>query len=152
MKKLYSVERSYPVSIKTLWNAWVDPKALEAWYCGVNFSVYKDSVLSDARVGGAWSVGVDVPEYNFVAYFFGVYTEVKEYELLEHTMNYTQSLEEFKKRVSSPEEHLVQIAFKEVDGGSHVTFTQFGELPEGEAPMAQAGMESYFDNLGKYLN
>jgi uncharacterized protein YndB with AHSA1/START domain len=66
-------------------------------------------------------------------------------------MTYTQSFEEFQKRIPSPVEHLVRIEFKEVDGGSWVSFTQFGEMPEGQAPQAKAGMESYFDNLSKYL-
>lgn len=151
-EKLYSVERTYPVSIEALWNAWVDPKALEVWYSPVQLEVAKDTVENEAVVGGVWTVGVDVPEYNFVAYFFGVYTKVVELELLEHTMNYTQSLEDFKKRVASPEEHIVQLDFKEVDGGSWVSFTQFGELPEGQVDATKAGMESYFDNLGKFLS
>jgi uncharacterized protein YndB with AHSA1/START domain len=150
-EKLYSVERTYPVSIETLWNASVDPKALEVWYSPVQLEVAPGTVENEAVVGGIWTVGVDVPEYNFVAYFFGVYTKVIEHELLVHTMNYTQSLEDFKKRVASPEEHIVQLDFKEVDGGSWVSFTQFGELPEGQVDATKAGMESYFDNLGKFL-
>jgi hypothetical protein len=66
-------------------------------------------------------------------------------------MNYTQSLDEFKKRVPSPEEHIVQLDFKEVEGGSWASCTQFGELPVGQVDATKAGMESYFDNLGKFL-
>jgi uncharacterized protein YndB with AHSA1/START domain len=150
-EKLYSVERTYPVSIETLWNAWVDPKALEVWYSPVQLEVAPGTVENEAVVGGIWAVGVDVPEYNFVAYFFGVYTNVIEHELLEHTMNYTQSLDEFKKRVSSPEEHLIQLQFKEVEGGSWVSFTQFGEMPEEQIELTRQGTSSYFDNLGKFL-
>jgi hypothetical protein len=117
----------------------------------VQLEVAKDTVENEAVVGGVWTVGVDVPEYNFVAYFFGVYTQVKEHELLEHTMNYTQSLDEFKKRVSSPEEHTIQIDFKEVEGGSWVSFTQFGEMPEEQVELTRQGTSSYFDNLGKFL-
>ncbi|MSY63260.1 MAG: hypothetical protein F2662_03865 [Actinobacteria bacterium] len=148
---LYTVERDYPVSIEKLWNAWVDPKALEIWYSPVELSVKAGTVANEAVVGGVWTVGVDVPMNNMVALFFGVYTEVKKHELLEHTMTYTESFEEFEKRIPSPVEHLVRIEFKAVDGGSWVSFSQFGELPEGQAPRAKAGMESYFDNLGKFL-
>lgn len=151
-EKLYTVERVYPVSIETLWNAWVDPKALEVWYSPVQLEVAKDTVSNEAVVGGVWTVGVDVPEYNFVAYFFGVYTQVKKHELLEHTMNYTQSLAEFKNRVSSPEEHLIQLDFKEVEGGSWVSFTQLGEMPAEQIELTKAGTTSYFDNLGLYLD
>lgn len=148
---LYSVERTYPVSLSKLWEAWVDPSALSVWYAPTDLSVEKDSVQNQAVVGGLWTVGVSVPQYNMVAYFFGEYTQVIENSLLEHTMTYTQSLDEFQARVPSPVAHLVRVEFKEVEGGAWVKFSQFGELPEGEAPRAQAGMESYFDNLGKFL-
>lgn len=150
-ESLYTVERNYPISVEKLWNAWADPKALQVWYCPTNLSVEGGSVQSEPVVGGIWSSGVSVKQANMVAYFFGLYTAVKEYELLEHTMTYTESHEEFEKRIPSPVEHLVRIKFKVTDGGSWVSFTQFGELPEGQAPQAKAGMESYFDNLGNYL-
>jgi hypothetical protein len=34
---------------------------------------------------------------------------------------------------------------------SWVKFSQYGELPEGQAVQAQAGMESYFDSLESFL-
>lgn len=148
---LYTVERTYPVSISKLWDAWVEPEALKAWYSPTELSVKEGTVSNEAVVGGVWTVGVDVPMANMVALFFGVYTEVKEHELLEHTMTYTESFEAFEKRIPSPVEHLVRIEFKDVEGGAWVSFSQFGELPEGQVPRAKAGMESYFENLGKYL-
>ncbi|NBT49809.1 MAG: SRPBCC domain-containing protein [Actinobacteria bacterium] len=148
---LYSVERTYPVSIQKLWDAWANPEALKVWYCPTDLSVAEGSVANDPTVGGIWTVGVSVPEYGFVAYFFGEYINVIDHELLEHTMTYTQSPEEFAARVPSPVAHLVRIEFKEVAGGAWCKFSQFGELPEGQAPQAQKGMESYFDNLGLYL-
>lgn len=148
---LYTVERIYPVELDILWRAWVDPEALNVWYSPTSLSVAEGTVESDPVIGGTWSVGVDVPEHNFVALFFGKYTQVIEHELLEHTMNYTQSWDEFKQKISSPLEHLVRVEFKSVTAGTQVSFTQFGELPEGEAPRAKSGMESYFDNLGRYL-
>jgi hypothetical protein len=33
-----------------------------------------------------------------------------------------------------------------------VRFSQFGDLPEGEPDRAKAGMESYFDSLGQFLD
>jgi hypothetical protein len=33
-----------------------------------------------------------------------------------------------------------------------VKFSQYGELPPGQAVQAQAGMESYFDSLEAYLS
>ncbi|NBR77686.1 MAG: hypothetical protein EBT76_02670, partial [Microbacteriaceae bacterium] len=70
---LYSVERTYPVSMQKLWDAWVKPEALAVWYAPTDLSVEKDSVQNEAVVGGIWTVGVSVPQYDMVAYFFGEY-------------------------------------------------------------------------------
>ena len=148
---LYSVERELDLPIDILWAAWTDPVALEAWYHPTDLSVVPGSVTSIAVEGGAWSVAVDVPAMDFVAYFYGRYTVVVKNARLEHTMAYTQDADEFAARDESAPHHLVRIEFESRDFRSWVKFSQFGELPEGQAVQAQAGMESYFDSLGAYL-
>ena len=150
MPFLYSVEREYATSIDNLWNAWVDPKALEVWYSPTELSVVPGSVENVAEVGGIWTVAVDVPMNNSVAYFYGIYQEVVHHERLAHTLCYTEDAQDFEKRVEA-EHHDIVIEFKKLGSKSWVKFSQFGTLPEGQAAMAQAGMESYFDNLGIYL-
>ncbi len=150
-KFLYSVERLYPYPVETLWSAWMDDEKLSKWYSPTSLSVAEGTVTSEQFVGGSWTVGVDVPEYNFVAYFFGSYTKLVQHKLIEHTMNYTQDLGEFKNRVTSPDEHVVTIDFETAEAGTLVRFSQFGDLPEGEPERAKAGMESYFDNLARFL-
>lgn len=147
---LYSVEREYNTSIANLWDAWVNPEALKVWYCPTDLSVLADSVENVAEVGGIWTAAVNVPAYNFVAYFYGTYSEVEQQKRLVHSMCYTQDAADFAARVPAPH-HDVVIEFEDRGDSSWVKFSQFGELPEGEAPRAQAGMESYLDNLGKYL-
>jgi uncharacterized protein YndB with AHSA1/START domain len=149
---LYSVEREYPVSIAKLWHAWVDAAALEEWYHPTDLSSVKGATLSDLTVGGLWSCGVDVPAHNFAAYFFGKYTTIVENELLVHTMHYTESKEAFAATDFSTPSHEVIINFESRGDSSWVKFSQYGELPEGQAERAQAGMESYFDSLGKFLS
>ena len=149
---LYSVEREFDLPVEILWAAWTDPVALEAWYHPTELSVVPGSVTSDAVEGGAWSAGVDVPAMGFAAYFYGRYTAVVENARLEHTMAYTQSAEEFAARDESAPHHRVLVEFESRDFRSWVKFSQFGELPEGQAVQAQAGMESYFDSLENYLS
>jgi hypothetical protein len=48
--------------------------------------------------------------------------------------------------------HLIVIDFDDRGSSSWARFSQFGEMPEGQAEQAQAGMESYFDSLGNFLN
>ena len=72
-------------------------------------------------------------------------------ELLEHTLHYTTSIEEFEKKDFSTELHLIRIEFEDRGTNSWSKFSQFGELPEGQAEMAQSGMNSYLESLSNYL-
>jgi uncharacterized protein YndB with AHSA1/START domain len=148
---LYSVEREYPVSIERLWRAWTDASELEAWYFPTDLSSTKGATRSEVEIGGLWACGVEVPEHNFTAYFFGKYTAIVPHELLEHTLHYTTSAEEFAAKDFSAESHLIRIEFQDRGASSWSKFSQFGELPEGQAEMAQAGMNSYLESLARHL-
>ncbi len=148
---LYSVEREYPVSIGDLWSAWTDPKKLEAWYFPTALKSVPGATESELRVGGLWACGVDVAEYGFVAYFYGKYTKIEHEKLIEHTLHYTQSKEEFQAKDFETESHLIVLDFEDRGESSLVKFSQYGELPEGQAAQAQAGMESYLDSLSNFL-
>jgi uncharacterized protein YndB with AHSA1/START domain len=149
---LYSVEREYPVAIETLWRAWLDADALSVWYSPTDLSVVPGSVVSEDKVGGWWTVGVDVSAHGFNAYFYGIYDEIIDNEKIVHSLYYTQDEKEFAARDLTAEHHRIEVDFQSRGSNSWVRFAQFGELPEGQAQMAQAGMESYFDNLAKYLS
>lgn len=148
---LYSVEREFDIPVEVLWDAWVDPVALEAWYHPLDLSCVPGSVVSDPIDEGEWSVAVDVSDYGFVAHFYGRYTAVVPHKRLDHTMHYTQSADEFAQRDESTEFQLVRVEFDNRGMRSWVKFTQFGEMPESEAARAQEGMESYFDSLERFL-
>ena len=148
---LYSVEREYPVSIDRLWKAWTDASELEAWYFPTDLSSTQGATTSEVKIGGLWACGVEVPEHNFTAYFFGKYTKIVLNELLEHTLHYTTSAEEFTAKDFSTESHLIRIEFQDRGASSWSKFSQFGELPEGQAEMAQAGMNSYLESLARHL-
>lgn len=148
---LYAVEREYPVSIETLWDAWSDADSLQTWYHPVDLLCLPDSVENHSEVDGIWSVSVDVPEHGFTAYFYGVYTEVKEHELMKHTMSYTQSRTEWEARDLSAPHHDVVLDFESRGDNSWVKFSQFGEMPVEQIELTKAGMESYFDSLANFL-
>ena len=148
---LYAVEREYPVTIQSLWDAWANAEALQNWYHPIDLSCLPNSVENQSEVGGIWSVSVDVPEHGFVAYFYGLYTEVKEYELMTHTMSYTQSRTEWEARDMSAPHHVVVLNFEDRGDNSWVKFSQFGQMPAEQIELTKAGMESYFDSLASYL-
>ena len=148
---LYSVEKEYPVALSTLWDAWVDPVKLQAWYHPTTLNSLPGSAKSELVIEGLWSCAIDVPAYNYVAYFYGKYTQIVPQKYLEHTMHYTQSAEEFKKLDFSTPYHIVKVDFEDRGKSSWVKFTQYGQLPDGEAPRAQAGMTDYFESLAQFL-
>jgi uncharacterized protein YndB with AHSA1/START domain len=148
---LYSVEREFAAPIAQMWNAWTDSAALEQWYSPTVLSVLPGTVVSEPVFGGWWTVGVDVPDNGFVAYFFGKYSEVIENSRLVHSLYYTQDAIEFAARDLKGDHHLIEIDFESRGDATWARFAQFGELPEGQAEQAQAGMESYFDNLELFL-
>lgn len=152
MAPLYTVERTYAHDVDVLWRAWTDAAALQQWYAPVDLTVVPDSVVSDAVVGGWWTVGVDVPSHGFVAWFFGRYTDVEPGRRFEHTLHYTQDEGEFRQRDVTTEHHLVAVDFEPSDDGTLVRWQQFGEMPAEQVDATRAGMESYFDSLERYLS
>lgn len=148
---LYSVEREYPVSAETLWSAWTDAQKLESWYFPTDLKAVAGATKSELHVGGIWACGVDVSQHGFIAYFFGKYTVIEDKKLIEHTLHYTQLKEEFESMDFDTPSHQIVLNFEDRGKSSWVKFSQFGELPEGEEKRAQAGMESYFDSLAKFL-
>lgn len=149
---LYSVEREFEAPIEALWDAWVDAEKLENWYHPTDLSNVEGLTTSNPDIGGEWSVAVAVPAHNFVAYFYGIYLEVDFHQKLEHTMLYTQSLEQFQLKDLDQDFHKVLVEFQEDGPKTWVKFSQFGELPEGQSAQAKAGMESYFDSLANFLS
>jgi uncharacterized protein YndB with AHSA1/START domain len=148
---LYCVEREFSSRVECVWDAWTDASQLEAWYHPVGLASIPGTTVSNAVAGGYWAVTVDVPEFGFTAFFFGEYTEVLTHQRLAHTMLYTQSADEFAARDLGGPHHDVTVDFEARGDRTWVRFTQFGELPEGQAEQAQAGMESYFDSLQSFL-
>lgn len=148
---LYSVEREYPVSLDRLWQAWTDAAELQHWYCPTDLSNVPGSVVSEAVVGGWWTVAVDASAYGHIAYFYGKYTEVEPQSLLVHTMHYTQDETEFRARDLDAPQAIIRIDLESRAGGAWARFAHYGELPADQIPLARAGMESYFDNLGGHL-
>ena len=67
------------------------------------------------------------------------------------TQAFLYSVERELRDMSAPS-HLIVIDFDDRGSSSWARFSQFGEMPEGQAEQAQAGMESYFDSLGNFLN
>ena len=150
--RLYFVEREYSVPLSTLWNAWIEADQLQRWYSPEVLDTVPNSATIDAVVGGDWAIAIDVSVNGFNAYFWGKYTEVKFQEKLVHTMNYSQDELEFNLRAEDQAHHVIEIDFAARGENSWVRFTQFGSMDPEQAEATKDGMESYFNNLQKYLS
>jgi uncharacterized protein YndB with AHSA1/START domain len=148
---LYSVEGEYPVSIERLWSAWADSAQLEQWYHPTDLEVLPGSASSTPTVGGLWTVAIDVPQFEMVAYFFGWYSKVEPLKRLEHTMAYTQDALEFQLQDENAPHHKVVIEFEDRGDKSWVKFSQFGEMPAEQIEATTVGMQSYFASLRNFL-
>ena len=152
MQPLYFVERTFPFPVERLWSAWTQSGELEKWYCPVFLKVIPGSAASEAEVGGRWAIAVDVSENGFNAYFWGTYSEVNLHQKLVHDLNYSQDELEFALRDPKPEAHRIEIDFTNTETGTLVRFSQFGEMQKEQADASREGMESYFDNLERFLS
>jgi uncharacterized protein YndB with AHSA1/START domain len=148
----YSVERAYPVSVETLWNAWTNAEALQEWYCPPTMSVKAGSTISEPGEGGLWKNAVQAPENMGTAYFWGRYAAVEPFAKAEHTLFYSTEESDFDAADESGPSHLVVLDFEARDGGAWVRYSQFGEMPAEMAEGARMGMETYLDNLQTYLS
>ena len=149
---LYSVDREYQVPIERLWSAWTTASELEEWYHPTDLVTVPGSALSEPEVDGRWTIAIDVPQFEFIAYFFGRYTNVELQKKLEHTMSYTQSESEFIAADRDAPFHKVVVEFEDRGDSSWVKFSQFGEMPAEQIEATTVGMQSYFQSLYDYLN
>lgn len=148
---LYTVEGVYPVPVEALWTAWTDAAELERWYSPTDLSVTPGSAVSDARPGGRWAIGVDVPAHGFTAWFWGRYTEVVPHRRLVHTLSYSQDRADFDAHDDDAPAHVIVVDFEERGAESLVRFAQIGEMPAEQVEATRAGMQSYFDSLQRHL-
>ena len=148
---LYSVDREVAVSIDTLWHAFTDTDALQAWYHPTMLNALAGATLSEPRVDGKWQCAIEVPMDGSVHCFYGRYTAVEPKKYLEHTMHYTVNLDDFKARDESTPFHIVKIEFEDRGHKSFVRWAQYGEMPEAQIEMTRQGMSNYLDSLELFL-
>lgn len=150
-RELYFVERVFDAPLERVWHAWTSAADLERWYCPTDLRVLPGSVVCDAVDGGWWTAAVDVPEAGFVAYFYGVHSEVLPGVRLRHSLYYTQDAVEFARRDLGAEHHEIVIDFEGRDASTWVRFTQIGDMPAEQVELTRRGTSSYFDSLEQFL-
>lgn len=138
-----NIVRVYDAPVKTVWNAWTDPKVAAKWWGPRGFSI--TTLSKDLRPGGSWKYvmhgpdGVDYP--NETKYF-----EVEECAKLvyDHGANADQ-----------PPLFRVTVLFSESKGKTTMDMTMSFATSEITTEMKkfikQAGGNSTWDRLGEFL-
>lgn len=146
----YIVERTFNSKVSDVYEAWTDASKLSQWY-GPQGMENKD-ISPDARISGAFGATVISPDGQEHR-FDGIYREVEAEAKVVFTLDYSNTAipAEFLARPEGFNE-VVTLTFKKLgENQTHLTFRQDGYLPKHQVPLAHAGMESYFDSLGVFL-
>jgi uncharacterized protein YndB with AHSA1/START domain len=130
-----------PITVKTIvkaplskvWVYWNQPDHIEQWAFATD-DWEAHSAENDLRTGGAFKTTMAAKDKSASFDFGGVYTAVKEPELIEYDMT---------------DDRHVKIEFTEVPEGVEVVQT-FDPESENPAEMQRNGWQAILDNFKKY--
>ncbi len=136
--------RLYDAPLKTVWEAWVDPKQVAKWWCPRGFTITTHH--KDVRSGGSWSYtahgpdGVDYPNET-------KYLEVEKYSKMVYDHGGYKD---------KPPMFRVTVIFTEVAGKTQIDFTMGFTSPEAVLEAKKiiklANGNSTWDRLAEYLS
>lgn len=138
------IVRVYDAPVKTVWNAWTDPKEAAKWWGPRGFTITTHS--KDLKPGGIWHYtmhgpdGVDYPNKT-------LYLEVEKHSKLVYDHGGYDD---------KPPMFRVTVFFEEVDGKTNMEMTMTLPNPEAAAEarvfIKKAGGNATWDRLAEYLS
>ena len=138
------ITRLFDAPRALVYQAFIDPDQLAAWFGPVGFSVPRESIDVDARVGGHQRLTmVSDEDPSFTSPVDATFTEVVENELLvgEETVTFPDA---------EPVTLRMRLEFSDEDGKTRLTVTQGPYTPEIMGG-AKEGWESSFTKLDALL-
>jgi uncharacterized protein YndB with AHSA1/START domain len=137
------ITRVYDAPVKTVWDAWTDPKQAAQWWGPRGFTITTHS--KELKVGGHWSYtmhgpdGVDYPNTT-------KYLEVEKHKKLVYDHGASDD---------RPPMFRVQVLFSDVEGKTKMDMTMILPTPEAAQNtrkfVKKAGGDATWDRLGEYL-
>lgn len=141
------ITRLFNAPRERVYQAFTDPDQLVQWFGPVGFSVPRESVVVDARVGGHGRlIMVNDIDPTWRASFEVHFTEVVEHEVLAGTQEFVGA----PGLQGRPGRKHLRIEFHDQEGTTRLTLYQ-GPYSEPMASMARAGWESSFTTLAAML-
>jgi uncharacterized protein YndB with AHSA1/START domain len=129
-----AITRTFDAPRQLVWNAWTDPDQFGTW-----FGPGSARTTMDLQPGGEWRCvmlydGREKP-------FWGEFQTIDEPDRLVLTLTDTPT--------DTPA--TVTVLLTETDGGTQMSFTQVGPLPQEHVQAATDGWNGFFDQLANLL-
>ena len=133
-KTKITVQKSIGAPIEKVWKTWISPEDIVHWYFASD-DWHCPKAENDLRIDGKFLFRMEAKDGSFGFDFEGIYTAVKQNELIEYVL---------------ADERKVIITFTALSGQTQVTET-FD--PENEFPQEhqQTGWQSILNNFKKYV-
>lgn len=129
-----TVETTIHAPIEKVWECWTDPKHIVNWaFASDDWEA--PAAENDVRTGGKFKTVMAAKDKSASFDFTGVYTDVKNHELIEYDM--------------SDGRH-VQTVFEKTPEGVRVVET-FDPESENPLEMQRGGWQTILDNFKKYV-
>jgi uncharacterized protein YndB with AHSA1/START domain len=128
-----TVQSSISAPVEKVWEFWTKPKHIVNWtFASSDWEA--PAAENDVRVGGKFKTTMAAKDKSASFDFTGVYTKVKEHELIEYDMT---------------DGRHVKVAFESTPNGVKVTET-FDPENSNPLEMQRAGWQAILDNFKKY--
>ncbi len=135
-----TVETIINAPIEKVWEFWTKPEHIVNW-AFASEAWEAPHAENDLKEGGKFKTVMAAKDGSSKFDFTGVYTLVKEYQIIEYDMD---------KAPSEEKKRHVKIEFLKIDGGTKVVET-FDPENENSLDMQKAGWQAIMENFKKYV-
>lgn len=141
---LFEVTHQAEAAPAEVYDAFINPEKLAAWFGPVGWSVPLDSITVEPREGGVYAFTmVNEEDETQTSPADAIIDEI-------HPGSYIRSTERANAALGFPEDIIMEVFFEDVDGGTRLTVKQ-SPLPEVVFEPATEGWKSSFTKLDALL-
>jgi uncharacterized protein YndB with AHSA1/START domain len=134
MKNAITVQTTVNAPVAKVWEYWNKPEHITGWaFASDDWEA--PAAENDVRVGGKFKTVMAAKDKSSSFDFTGIYTAVKEHELIEYTMD---------------DGRRVKVEFTQLPEGVKITET-FDPEKENPEDVQRSGWQAILDNFKKYV-
>lgn len=134
MKNPITVQTTINAPLEKVWECWTKPEHITHW-AFASETWEAPSAENDVRVGGKFKTVMAAKDKSTIFDFTGTYTSVKEYGLIEYTMD---------------DGRQVKVEFTKLPEGTRIVET-FDPENQNSEEMQRSGWQAILDNFKKYV-